>query len=382
MKRTIHSVVAALVLMAGMSTVAENKNTLRGAVYLPAKAYNAPQMWAEYSSEITRRDLGYAKQINVNALRVWVSYDLWLKSPAEFKTKLDDFLSIADSYGILVMPSLFDNCGVEDEDIKWSKDITVAMCSRVPPASVFEDESKWGKPREYIKWFMENYRNDNRILSIEVYNEPRAKSTMRLAENLFALANSMKGTTPLSIGTNNLEEVEHFIKLGCTDMVHVHCNFPKDEKEIVDKIEDALAMAKKYNIKHVCLGEWQRIRPAGSGWGNDPIPMDERYTDLSSLAPVVQRYEMSTFFWCLMVKPAYLTPQRVKGTINGLFFEDGSVYSLEDARNIAGDPNLDLKETKAFPAWMVYPVKDAKTAAPKKAKKNKKKAPVDGAQYD
>lgn len=372
----------ALMLAAISSATAENKNTLRGAIYLPAKAYNAPQMWAEYSSEVTKRDLGFAKSINLNALRVWVSYDLWKKDKQLFKERLDDFLSIADGYGILVMPSLFDNCGVPGEEIKWSKDITVAMCSRVPVPPIFENPKKWGRPRAFVKWFMENYRNDKRILSIEIYNEPRFKKTMPLAEDLFKLAKGMKGTTPISIGTCTLEEIEHFIKLGNTDMVHVHCNFPKTEEEITEKIEGAMALAKKYNIDHVCLGEWQRLRPGGSGWGKE-IAKDELYTNLSSLAPLVQKYEMSTFFWSLMVKPAYLTPQRVKGTVNGLFFEDGSVFSLEDARNIAGDPNLDLKERKDFPKWMIYPVDKAPKPQPKKGKgkkgKGKKKST---AQYD
>lgn len=41
-------------------------------------------------------------------------------------------------------------------------------------------------------------------------------------------------------------------------------------------------------------------------------------------------------FWCLMVKPAYLQTQRLNGTFNGLFQEDGSVYSREDYLAIAG----------------------------------------------
>jgi len=375
-------VLSILVLAVGWSAAAKNRNILRGAIYIPARAYNAPQMWTEYSSEITRRDLGYAKKINLNALRIWVSYDLWKKDRRLFKKRFDDFLSIADSYGILVMPSLFDNCGDPSEKAKWSKDITVAVCSRVPTPDVFKNPAKWDRPRAFVRWFMENYRNDKRIFSIEIYNEPRFKSTMPLAEDLFKLAKEMQGSTMISVGTCNLDEVEHFIKLGNTDMVHIHCNFPKTVQEIRSKIEGAIALAKKYNIKHVCLGEWQRLRPGGSGWGK-AISKDELYTNLSSLAHVVQDYEISSFFWSLMVKPAYLMPQRVKGTINGLFFEDGSVYSLEDARNIAGDPNLNLRERKDFPEWMIYPLDNRPRPQPGKGKGKMKKGKKQPApQYD
>jgi hypothetical protein len=50
-----------------------------------------------------------------------------------------------------------------------------------------------------------------------------------------------------------------------------------------------------------------------------------------------------------MVKKAYLPPQRAKGTVNGLFWPDGSVWSLEDARAIAKNPELKLVEKKSLP---------------------------------
>jgi hypothetical protein len=45
-----------------------------------------------------------------------------------------------------------------------------------------------------------------------------------------------------------------------------------------------------------------------------------------------------------MVKRAYLKGQRMNGTINGVFWPDGSVTSLKDAREIARNPTLQLKE--------------------------------------
>jgi hypothetical protein len=47
----------------------------------------------------------------------------------------------------------------------------------------------------------------------------------------------------------------------------------------------------------------------------------------------------------------------VKGTINGLFHEDGAVWSLADARAIANDPALELEERPEVPDWM-KPMRD------------------------
>jgi len=51
----------------------------------------------------------------------------------------------------------------------------------------------------------------------------------------------------------------------------------------------------------------------------------------ASLAPMVNAYPVATFFCSLMVKPAYLPRQRHIGTVNGLFWPDGSVVSLKNA---------------------------------------------------
>lgn len=52
-----------------------NQPAARGAVYIPARAYNAPQMWRSHDPAETRRDMGYARQVDLNAVRVWASYE-------------------------------------------------------------------------------------------------------------------------------------------------------------------------------------------------------------------------------------------------------------------------------------------------------------------
>ena len=57
-----------------------------------------------------------------------------------------------------------------------------------------------------------------------------------------------------------------------------------------------------------------------------------------------------------MIKPAYLPAQRPNGTFNGLFHEDGSVYSIEDFLAVAGTDaqNVDLPaEKKTMPEWFL-----------------------------
>jgi hypothetical protein len=85
--------------------------SIQVAVYALSNAYNAPQMWKKFSLEATRRYSGYAREIDVNAFRVWASYEFWKMEPAKFETELDPMLGLAHENGIRTMVSTFENKG-------------------------------------------------------------------------------------------------------------------------------------------------------------------------------------------------------------------------------------------------------------------------------
>jgi hypothetical protein len=338
-------VVALCLLSAGTAMAGENKNTVRGAVYVPTKAYNAPQMWKNYSPEITRRDMGYAKKVNVNAFRIWTSYEYWRINQKYFKEAFDDFLDAAEEFGIGVYPSLFENCGVPptDQAMWWSRPDETVCVNSPHKKEIGANPDRWNETEEYVKWFMDNYKNDKRLLAIEVMNEP-SKEMVVFAQAMLKVAVANKGSRPLTIGTAGPGGTEKFIDIG-VDIIQFHNNFPTSRKEAKANIDDAVAAGKKYGLP-VWMAEWQRIRPSGAGFKqkDEGVPEEDRYSNYKSMADLAHQYEIGTFFWSLMVKPAYLAGQRANGTVNGLFWEDGSVWSLEDARAIANDPTLQLEE--------------------------------------
>ena len=331
--------------------------TIRGAIYISSGAFNAPQMWKDFSVEETRRDLGYAKLINLNALRVWASYEYWRRAPERFKASFDQLLEAAEANGIRILVSLFERCGkpyVGDE--MWSTDPRTAFAMKSPHPEVFSPDNSnlWEEPRLFVKWFLESYRDDQRLLAIEVMNEPQFAAddeppSVPFAKSMFVTAKAMQGTVPLTIGIDDHEELaDEFVPLGL-DVIQFHDNFPASGDALEKHIRAALALGAKHNLP-VWLGEWQRARPSGSGWGNEKLTVEEKRPNYASLASAVQKYPVGSFFWSLMIKRAYLPPQREKGTINGLFWPDGSVWSLADARAIARDPKLNLIENKSIPA--------------------------------
>jgi hypothetical protein len=327
--------------------------SIRGAIYVPAEAYNAPQMWKNFSLAETRRDFGYAREVHLNALRIWASYEYWQMEPAKFQSEFDQLLGAAHDAGIRVLISLFENDGVPPTpDNMWTTDPQKAFAIQSPGRDIATaDPSHWEAPRGFVVWFMNRYRNDDRVLAVEVMNEPRVgkgvTGTVPFAKSMFTTAKSLQGTVPLTLGSARIEEAEEFIPLGL-DVIEFHDDFPPSIQAFEDSAKNAVALGQKASLP-VWLTEWQRVRVSGSGFSGPKIAADERMTDYASMASTVHSFPMGSFFWSLMVKRAYLKGQRANGTVNGLFWPDGAVTSLKDAQAIAEDPHLHLRE-KPIPA--------------------------------
>ena len=323
--------------------------SIRGAIYIPANAYNAPQMWKNFSLAETRRDMGYAREIHLNALRSWASYEYWQLHPKRFQSEFNQFLGAAHAAGIRILISLFEEDGVPPTPHNmWTTNPATAFDIQSPGFAIAssKDRKQWEKPRSFINWFMAHYRNDDRLLAIEVMNEPNG-AEVPFAKSMFKTAKSMQGSVALTIGSDSIVHAKTYIPLGL-DVMEFHYNFPTSCRQFSDAIKHAIKVGHQYHLP-VWLTEWQRLRPGGNGWGRKKISNAARFPDYASLASIVHQYPIGNFFWSLMIKRAYLPPQRKQGTVNGLFWPDGSVWTLRDARAIANDPNLKLPEKHSLP---------------------------------
>lgn len=326
---------------------------IRGAMYFPARAYNAYQTWNEYDHEIAVRDMGYAQRLNLNAVRFFLSYEYWLKEPEEQGTRFDDFLDVCQSKGIKALPAFFEGCGVEpSEEMFYSKDCFTAFAIFSPGTVVVNDQSAWKKTAEFVTWFMEQFGSDDRLVAIEVMNEPKFNvPELKFARAMLKVADALRGTIPLSIGSLGSTVLHNafFMDVGL-DVLQCHLNFPRSAEQFETLLKD-MQQAQQVFEKPIWITEWQRIRPIGNGWENNQFGPDEWQPALATLAPLIHQYNPGNFFWSLMLKPAYLPPQRAKGTLNGIFHEDGAVWSLEDARAIANDAAFQAEERRQWPEW-------------------------------
>jgi hypothetical protein len=353
--------------------------TIEGANYVPAHAYNAFQMWRDYDHNETEHDFQLAQSAHLNAIRIWASYEYWQLYPANFELKFNDLLSVAREHGLRVLVSIFENDGVAPTEATENGDTTTTgSCLQSPGTIIATDRSAWNQvnvngpsPQDWVEWFMDSYASEDQLLAIEIMNEPGVgdTGTEPFAAQMFQLAahrRSVLGSSvKLTMGTVDLPAATLFEQGSDTqpsirpDIIELHIDFtqPQDVLQggaLGDAISDARLFAQTLPPAvdgapvQVWLTEWQRTRqdmvPPG---GQKLFPTQERGPDYASMAAAVRRYNVGNFFWSLMVKPGYLYGFREQGVSNGLFWPmetypgpGGLVSSQADFIAIVDDPSV------------------------------------------
>src|SRR3954451_22296484 len=135
-------------------------------------------MWQEATFDPKRIDteLGWAESIGMNTMRVFLHDLPWKQDSADFKKRIDAFLSIAARHKIRPMLVLFDSCwdpfpksgpqrapkpGVHNSG--WMQS---------PGAEALQDRSQHARLEGYVKGVVGTFANDDRVLAWDVWNEP------------------------------------------------------------------------------------------------------------------------------------------------------------------------------------------------------------------
>jgi len=325
---------------------------VRGALYLPARAFNHYQMWANYDREVIERDLGYAARLNLNAVRSWLSFEHWREDPEAHARKLEHFLSAAADRDIRILIGFFDSVGESPTEKRLhDTDIRTATAVRSPPDKISANPKNWDVAREFVRWLMERHRDDDRLLGIEANNEPGwSEISRKFTRGMMKTMREERGSVPLTVGSTSVANDTFYREWG-SEIQQFHYNFPRNQRTFRDALRQVNVIADRMEDPF-WLTEWQRVRQS-RGFHSAPPP-DQRVPNYSSMAPIIHAAGVGNFFWSLMLKPAHVKSQRQHGILNGVFHEDGAVWSLDDARALkamSGDSSFEGEERQEWPEW-------------------------------
>ena len=238
---------------------------LRGCDFITSSAVNQLEMWqAEtFDSAGINRELGYAESIGLNCMRVFLHHAAWQQDKDGFKKRMDIYLSIANKHHIKTMFVFFDDCWNESYKTGTQPAPKVGVHNsgwlRDPGKLLYDDPSVVATLEMYVKDILTTFKNDNRILMWDLYNEPGnsgyGNKTMPLLENIFHWARQVNPSQPLSAGVWNpqLKELNAF-QLANSDVITYHNYEPQPEHQ------NCIDTLTKYNRPLICTEYMARIR--------------------------------------------------------------------------------------------------------------------------
>jgi hypothetical protein len=242
---------------------------LCGFNYIPAYAINYTAMWdkTSFDTSVIDRELALAETSGMNVLRAVLQFAVYDDDPEYFLQTLDRFLAICAKHKIRFMPALFDDCvfGLE-HDPKVGKQPEPLIgwyawaWSPSPGHSMVVDERTHPRIEKYVKAVMNRFKNDDRILLWDLYNEPTngglGSASFPLLKKVITWARSVAPTQPISVDVWNNDKRLNDIAIPASDVITFHNYGNKDL--LVKQINDL----RQYNRPLICT-EWMN-RPSGS----------------------------------------------------------------------------------------------------------------------
>lgn len=192
-----------------------------GANFVPSNASNQLEMWqkATFDPYLIEKELKWASQLGMNLMRVYLHDLVWHEDAKGFKNRINTYLEIADRYGIKTCFVLFDDCWNPNPQLGPQKDpIPYTHNSRwvqSPGIAIVNNPAEWGRLEAYVKDILETYKDDERILFWDLYNEPgngpqgddtgkgrlQRNKSLPLLKATFKWARSVSGVTqPMTAG--------------------------------------------------------------------------------------------------------------------------------------------------------------------------------------
>lgn len=156
----------------------EEQAWLVGANYNPRTAINQLEMWqgATFDTATINQELGWAADLGMNTMRVYLHDLLWDQDSLGFVKRLDVFLRISENHDIKPLFVLFDSCWDPFPETGTQRDpkphVHNSGWIQSPGLEALKDTTQHPRLERYVKGVVSAFAGDDRILGWDVWNEP------------------------------------------------------------------------------------------------------------------------------------------------------------------------------------------------------------------
>ena len=250
---------------------------LVGCNFTPSTASNQLELWqADTFDPVTiDRELGWAADIGMNSIRVFLHDLLWAEEGEAFLDRVDRVLDLCAGHGITAMPVLFDGVwdpvprlGTQPEPRPGLHNATWVQS---PGAAALVDRSRWPALRRYVEAVVGRFARDPRVVVWDLFNEPDqpnaisyARQEIRdktrvvgaLVDEVFDWAQEVDPDQPLTAGvftgvsgaTERVSALNRTL-LGRSDVISFHSYAPRR------RLESSIRHLQQYRRPLLCT-EW------------------------------------------------------------------------------------------------------------------------------
>lgn len=232
---------------------------LRGCNFQPSTAINQLEMFQEagFDTATIDKELGWAQGLGMNVMRVYLHHLAWTADKEGFKKRLNTYLNISSRHNIKTLFVFFDDCWNDTAWVGTQPEPKTGVHNsgwvRDPGTMIYSHPDTLKALEAYVKDVMGHFKNDQRILMWDLYNEPgNSKNFMKsmpLLQSVFRWAKEVNPSQPITAGVWNNDEkfaALNKFQLHNSDIITYH-NY-----NYVDHHQNAIDTLRKYSRPLIC----------------------------------------------------------------------------------------------------------------------------------
>jgi len=310
---------------------------IRGADYVPSYAYNDVATWEYFDPEVIDRELGYAESIGLNSVRVFLQIIVYEKAPERFLANFEKFLELCDKHNITMMPVLFDSCFGGEPDFERTGWVANPGNTRVA-------QEAWPGCEKFVDDVVGRHIGDKRVVMWDIMNEPMVagmfaqkdenqQKIWRFVRHFTKYVGELDPTHATTVGVCSFRSMT---AMEAEPRVYSFHSYHGDEARHRREIQDAKAFAAD-------RGKYALVSETGHYGGGQTYAMALR---------VCREEGVGWYLWELMIGRSPF------GTVQGIFYPDGSIRSTDDYCAAASVDVRDFSQTvllkRTFPREEFY----------------------------